>query len=167
MRLCFTHSVICMSALPDCFTRFTSVIAHIALPERFTFPFCYQPHPLSEIAADELQQHLLTQTDWYHPFGLTETDPQAHGKMFGVLVVQHRSGTLGYLAAFSGQLAEQNRLPGFVPPVFDRFADASFSEWMAIRLRPLTNKCESKKLIRSLRNSLVPLSNLSYKPSMS
>lgn len=100
MRLCFTHSVICMSALPDCFTRFTSVITHIALPERFTFPFCYQPHPLSEIAADELQQHLLTQTDWYHPFGLTETDPQAHGKMFGVLVVQHRSGTLGYLAAF-------------------------------------------------------------------
>ncbi len=126
MRLCFTHSVICMSALPDCFTRFTSVITHIALPERFTYPFCYQPHPLSEIAADELQQHLLTQTDWYHPFGLTETDPQAHGKMFGVLVVQHRSGTLGYLAAFSGQLAEQNRLPGFVPPVFDRFADASF-----------------------------------------
>lgn len=115
-----------MSALPDCFTRFTSVIAHIALPERFTYPFCYQPHPLSEIATDELQQHLLTQTDWYHPFGLTETDPQAHGKMFGVLVVQHRSGTLGYLAAFSGQLAEQNRLPGFVPPVFDRFADASF-----------------------------------------
>lgn len=156
MRLCFTHSVICMSALPDCFTRFTSVITHIALPERFTYPFCYQPHPLSEIAANELQQHLLTQTDWYHPFGLTETDPQAHGKMFGVLVVQHRSGALGYLAAFSGQLAEQNRLPGFVPPVFDRFADASFSEWMAIRLRSLTNKCESKKLIRSLRNSLVP-----------
>lgn len=115
-----------MSALPDCFTHFISPIRDITLPKRFTYPFCYQPHPLCEIAASELQQHLLTQTHWYHPFGLTDTDPQAHGKMFGVLVVQHASGELGYLSAFSGQLAEQNELPGFVPPVFDRFADKSF-----------------------------------------
>nr|WP_158163094.1 RluA family pseudouridine synthase [Vibrio mimicus] len=115
-----------MSALPDCFTHFISPIRDITLPKRFTYPFCYQPHPLCEIAASELQQHLLTQTHWYHPFGLTDTDPQAHGKMFGVLVVQHASGELGYLSAFSGQLAEQNELPRFVPPVFDRFADKSF-----------------------------------------
>ncbi|ENM5897287.1 RNA pseudouridine synthase [Vibrio mimicus] len=115
-----------MSALPDCFTHFISPTRDITLPKRFTYPFCYQPHPLCEIAASELQQHLLTQTHWYHPFGLTDTDPQAHGKMFGVLVVQHASGELGYLSAFSGQLAEQNELPGFVPPVFDRFADKRF-----------------------------------------
>ncbi|TXY03071.1 RluA family pseudouridine synthase [Vibrio mimicus] len=115
-----------MSALPNCFTHFISPIRDITLPKRFTYPFCYQPHPLCEIAASELQQHLLTQTHWYHPFGLTDTDPQAHGKMFGVLVVQHASGELGYLSAFSGQLAEQNELPGFVPPVFDRFADRTF-----------------------------------------
>ncbi|MEH0387646.1 RluA family pseudouridine synthase [Vibrio mimicus] len=115
-----------MSALPDCFTHFISPTRDITLPKRFTYPFCYQPHPLCEIAASELQQHLLTQTHWYHPFGLTDTDPQAHGKMFGVLVVQHASGELGYLSAFSGQLAEQNELPGFVPPVFDRFADRTF-----------------------------------------
>ncbi|ENM5734766.1 RNA pseudouridine synthase [Vibrio mimicus] len=115
-----------MSALPNCFTHFISPIRDITLPKRFTYPFCYQPHPLCEIAASELQQHLLTQTHWHHPFGLTDTDPQTHGKMFGVLVVQHASGELGYLSAFSGQLAEQNELPGFVPPVFDRFADKSF-----------------------------------------
>ncbi|ENM5729968.1 RNA pseudouridine synthase [Vibrio mimicus] len=115
-----------MSALPDCFTHFISPTRDITLPKRFTYPFCYQPHPLCEIAASELQQHLLTQTHWYHPFGLTDTDPQAHCKMFGVLVVQHASGELGYLSAFSGQLAEQNELPGFVPPVFDRFADRTF-----------------------------------------
>lgn len=115
-----------MSALPNCFTHFISPTRDITLPKRFTYPFCYQPHPLCEIAASELQQHLLTQTHWYHPFGLTDADPQAHGKMFGVLVVQHASGELGYLSAFSGQLAEQNELPGFVPPVFDRFADKSF-----------------------------------------
>lgn len=115
-----------MSALPNCFTHFISPTRDITLPKRFTYPFCYQPHPLCEIAASELQQHLLTQTHWYHPFGLTDTDPQAHGKMFGVLVVQHASGELGYLSAFSGQLAEQNDLPSFVPPVFDRFADRTF-----------------------------------------
>ncbi|QXC56172.1 RluA family pseudouridine synthase [Vibrio mimicus] len=115
-----------MSALPNCFTHFVAPITDISLPERFTYPFCYQPHPLCEMAADELQQHLLTQKTWFHPFGLTDNDPQAHGKMFGVLVVQHSSGQLGYLAAFSGQLAEQNELPGFVPPVFDRFADERF-----------------------------------------
>ncbi|ENM5725986.1 RNA pseudouridine synthase [Vibrio mimicus] len=115
-----------MSALPDCFTHFISPTRDITLPKRFTYPFCYQPHPLCEIAASELQQHLLTQTHWYHPFGLTDTDPQAHGKMFGVLVVQHASGELGYLSAFSGQLAEHNELPSFVPPVFDRFADRTF-----------------------------------------
>ncbi|ENM5824944.1 RluA family pseudouridine synthase [Vibrio metoecus] len=115
-----------MSALPNCFTHFESSIAEITLPECFTYPFCYQPHPLCEIAAHELQQHLLTQKQWHHPFGLTDSDPQAHGKMFGVLVVQHLSGQLGYLSAFSGQLAEHNELPGFVPPVFDRFADERF-----------------------------------------
>ncbi|QIL87103.1 RluA family pseudouridine synthase (plasmid) [Vibrio sp. HDW18] len=115
-----------MSALPNCFIHFDSPITHIALPERFTYPFCYQPHRLCEMAAEQLQEHLTQQTEWYHPFGLTESDPLAHGKMFGVLVVQHHSGTLGYLAAFSGQLAEQNELPGFVPPVFDRFADQQF-----------------------------------------
>lgn len=126
MRAGFTHCVICMSALPNCFIPFTSSISEIALPERFTYPFCYQPHQLCDMAAHQLQQHLLTQTDWYHPFGLTEDDPQAHGKMFGVLVVRTRCGQIGYLAAFSGQLAEQNVLPGFVPPVFDRFADEQF-----------------------------------------
>ncbi|MEL7020573.1 MAG: pseudouridine synthase, partial [Bacteroidota bacterium] len=41
------------------------------------------------------------------------------GKMFGVLVVQNKDGKLGYLAAFSGKLADSNHHKGFVPPVFD------------------------------------------------
>ncbi len=126
MRVCFANSMLVMSALPNCFTDFVAPVSEISLPERFTYPFCYQPHRLCEIAAQQLQEHLTQQTEWYHPFGLTESDALAHGKMFGVLVVQHHSGALGYLAAFSGQLAEQNELPGFVPPVFDRFADQQF-----------------------------------------
>lgn len=109
-----------------CFTPFQTDISEYTLPERFTFPFCYEPHPLSEIAAKELQQHIETQTDWTHPFGLTENEPDSHGKMFGVLVVQNQKGELGYLSAFSGLLAEKLQQPHFVPPVFDRFEDETF-----------------------------------------
>ncbi len=109
-----------------CFTPFQTDISEYTLPERFTFPFCYEPHPLSEVAAKELQQHIETQTDWTHPFGLTENEPDSHGKMFGVLVVQNQKGELGYLSAFSGLLAEKLQQPHFVPPVFDRFEDETF-----------------------------------------
>lgn len=109
-----------------CFTPFQTDVSEYTLPERFTFPFCYEPHPLSEIAAKELQQHIASQTDWSHPFGLAEAENGAHGKMFGVLVVQNSEGELGYLAGFSGLLAEKLQQPGFVPPLFDRFADEDF-----------------------------------------
>ncbi|KJG31258.1 RNA pseudouridine synthase [Photobacterium angustum] len=105
------------------FTPFRSSIEAIALPERFTYPFCYKPHPLSVLAAQELQQHLETQTEWQHDFGLDglneDSDNHAIGNMFGVLVVQSEQGDIGYLSAFSGTIAGQTQLPHFVPPVFD------------------------------------------------
>ncbi|MDE1027904.1 hypothetical protein OS111_25960, partial [Escherichia coli] len=88
-----------------------------SLPERFTFPFYYEPHPLCEIASHQLQQYLETQTDWQHDFGL-DSDV-GRGKMFGVLLVKSPEGELGYFSAFSGKVADQNLLPHFVPPVFD------------------------------------------------
>ncbi len=89
-------------------------------PERFTYPFCYEPHPLCLLAAKELQQELQTMS-------LTE------GKMFGVLVVEApRSPSTFlpppstfppppyyFLAAYSGLLEGRNDWPYFVPPVFD------------------------------------------------
>lgn len=102
-------------------------IAQIALPERFTFPFYYEPHPLTRIAAAELQQYLETQTDLEHNFGLdANQDGSAIGKMFGVLVIQDAEGKLGYLSAFSGKLAGSNDHPKFVPPVFDMLVENSF-----------------------------------------
>lgn len=99
----------------------------ITVPERFTFPFYYEPHPLTQIAAAELQHYLETQTELDHNFGLT-ADQQGLviGKMFGVLVVQDNNGKLGYLAAFSGKLAGTNNHPKFVPPVFDMLIENSF-----------------------------------------
>ena len=90
---------------------FASPTEGIEPPRRFTYPFAYTPHPLCLLAAHEVQQYLTAQTQWH--------DELERGKMFGVLVVRTREGKLGYLAAFSGILAGQNRLPFFVPPVYD------------------------------------------------
>ncbi|MEC6813666.1 RluA family pseudouridine synthase [Photobacterium toruni] len=100
------------------FTRFIAAIDTLPLPERFTFPFCYTPHPLCILAAQELQQHIETQHQWQHNFGLNNDDDTI-GHMFGVLLVQNQQGELGYLSAFSGKVANQTHLPHFVPPVFD------------------------------------------------
>ncbi|MGH1338192.1 MAG: RluA family pseudouridine synthase [Aureispira sp.] len=110
-----------------CFLPFKQSIEQFELPQKFTFPFYYDPHPLSLIATEELQSYLKEQTDWKHNFGLEEgQEGLVIGKMFGVLVVQQADGTLGYLAAFSGKLADKNHHKGFVPPVFDILAEDSF-----------------------------------------
>lgn len=102
------------------FTAFKSPIDHIVLPERFTFPFYYEPHALAELAAKELQEHIQN-TDFDYHFGLVEGKGEV-GKMFGVLVVRNQEGELGYLSAFSGKIGDSNFHPGFVPPVFDVFS---------------------------------------------
>ena len=107
------------------FTPFNTAIDGFSLPDKFTFPFFYQPHPLCELAAQELQQHLAEQTDWQHDFGI-DGNQSGTGKMFGVLLVESPQGEVGYLSAFSGKIADQNLLPGFVPPVFDMLAEESF-----------------------------------------
>ena len=91
--------------------HFTCSIAHIALPDKFTYPFHYTPHPLCVMAADEVQVYLQHQAQWQ--------DELQQGKMFGVLIVQTTEGEIGYLAAFSGILAGKNIHPYFVPPIYD------------------------------------------------
>lgn len=122
-----------MSELDPRFIQFNESVADIPLPEKFTFPFFYQPHPLAIKASEQLQQHLMHQTDWQHNFGVTQSHaPEALqslpviGKMFGVLVVKDAHNQLGFLAAFSGKVADQNILPYFVPPVFDMLSQDSF-----------------------------------------
>lgn len=108
-----------MANQPSCFIPFDKNLNGINPPERFTFPFYYQPHALSVLAAEQLQCSLATM-DWQHNFGL---DPIQTGliigKMFGVLVVKSKRGQLGFLAGFSGKIADENHHEGFVPPVYD------------------------------------------------
>lgn len=116
-----------------CFTEFKHAIEGFALPKRFTFPFYYQPHPLCQLAAKELQCYLDEQTQWQHNFGLTGNTEDATGntedatgKMFGVLIVKKSDNTIGYLSAFSGKLADKNVHRHFVPPVFDMLIKEDF-----------------------------------------
>lgn len=109
------------------FQPFKTNISGISLPEKFTFPFYYEPHELSVIASKELQEYLESQTDFEHNFGLKENqEGLVIGKMFGVLVCQNQVGELGYLWAFSGKLAGVNQLNYFVPTIFDMLQEDSF-----------------------------------------
>ncbi len=118
-----------------------------ALPERFTFPFHYQVHPLARRASELLQQHLAEQETWVHDFGLGREDVGARGKMFGVLVVRDAAGILGFLAAYSGKLANSNHLPGFVPPVYDTLLSEGFYKQGEKRL--VVINAEVKRLLAS------------------
>ena len=75
-------------------------------PERFTYPFFYEPHPLCLLAAEEVKQEIR------------RINPK-EGKMFGVLVVETPQQQLGFLAAYSGLLEGHNDWGYFVPPIFD------------------------------------------------
>ena len=104
----------------NCFTPFQSSISDYPLPEKFTFPFYYDPHPLCLLASKELQRHIETQTEWEYDFGLEEEKPDVIiGKMFGVLVVQNEQNEIGYLSSFSGKLGDSSHYSKFVPPVID------------------------------------------------
>ena len=98
--------------------RFTTSITDIPLPERFTYPFCYTPHPLCILAAKEVQSYLTRQTAW--------KDELRQGKMFGVLIVQTEHGETGYLAAFSPIMAGKNLHPFIVPRVYDLLQPQGF-----------------------------------------
>ncbi len=109
------------------FQHFKTTTSGIALPEKFTFPFYYEPHLLAKIATLEVQEYLEHQTDFEHNFGLkNSSNALAVGKMFGVLVVKNEHNKIGYLTAFSGKLADKSLPEIFVPPVFNMRTAGSF-----------------------------------------
>ena len=91
-----------------CFTPFAQPVSTIPLPEQFTYPFFYEPHPLTIAASEQLQQQLET---------LPHLKAENAGKMFGVLVVKNEQNELGFLAAYSGQVDANKENINFVPPI--------------------------------------------------
>ena len=91
--------------------RFLHDVGGVELPARFTFPFHYVPHELCKVAAAEVMDYALSQELW--------RDELLAGKMLGVLVVKDEDGRLGYLAAYSGNLAHNGNNPYFVPHIYN------------------------------------------------
>ena len=109
------------------FQHFKEDISGIQVPDKFTFPFYYEPHPLAKVATKEIQEYLEKQTDFEHEFGIKSVKQKnAIGKMFGILVVKKTDNSLGYLAAFSGKLADNSFPDKFVPPIFNMRTEGSF-----------------------------------------
>ncbi len=113
--------------------HFSSDIEGIEPPRLFTYPFHYTPHPLCITAAGEVQQYLLSRTDWQQEL--------AAGKMFGVLVVEQQ-GTIGFLAAFSGNLAGRNDHPYFVPAVYDMLQPEEFFKREEVEISAINRSIE-------------------------
>lgn len=109
------------------------------VPKQFTYPFCYEPHPLCIAAANEVRRYISQHDEW--------RDELRKGKMFGVLIVPSPipspdeegssaseslpprgkvRGWLSFLAAFSGTLDGKTRHEYFVPPVFDLMAPGCY-----------------------------------------
>lgn len=125
------------------FIPFGTDLQQFNLPERFTFPFYYDVHPLADHAVGLVQRRLVNE-DFGHDFGIGRKERSgAIGKMFGVLVVENQQGELGYLAAFSGKLGNSNDHHGFVPPVFDLLEAQGFFRKEEVEINELTLRIEA------------------------
>ncbi|MBD0822965.1 RluA family pseudouridine synthase [Aestuariibaculum marinum] len=126
----------------------------VALPEKFTFPFYYEPHELCVEAAKDLQAYLESQTDFVHNFGLDQTmEGLVIGKMFGVMVVKNDEGRIGYLAAFSGKLSDNNYLEGFVPPIYNTLNIDGFYKKGEAELNVLNRQIENLESATELQKA--------------
>ncbi len=105
-----------------------------SLPDTFTNPFSYSPHPLCREAMMDVCSYLDSNSK------ISKLGLLGDGKMFGVLVAESPEGRLGYLAAYSGVLdyltvpspldielgIGRVEEPFFVPPVYDLTSQESF-----------------------------------------
>lgn len=127
------------------FHTFAQPIQSIPLPERFTYPFHYTPHPLCVIAAEETQAYLKERTEW--------REELQTGKMFGVLVVRTPAGEVGYLAAFSGNLAGKNVHPFFVPPIYDLLQPDGFFRQEEERINEINARIRTQQASPALEDA--------------
>ncbi|MGB2232102.1 MAG: pseudouridine synthase [Flavobacteriaceae bacterium] len=127
----------------ECFIPLEINEKSIVLPKTFTYPFYYQPDELAKLAVSDLQKRIESQ-NWEHNFGLIPNQKGlVIGKMFGVLIVKNKNGILGYLAAFSGKVAESNHHDSFVPPVFDMLKKNSFFKKEEAVINEINNQIEA------------------------
>jgi len=128
-------------------------IEHISpkdLPENFTNPFHYSPHPLCIKAAKELQNKLC---EWHW-------DSIHQGKMYGVLLVKNTDNAYGFLWAYSGNPSQALDKKAFVPPIFDYQNEASFFHQGEMALKDLNERIKRLEESSSRQEALERLRKL-------
>lgn len=121
----------------------------LIIPERFTDPFRYSPHPLVEQAAQLTISRIRRDEELSAIF--------AEGKMLGILVVSDRYGQTGYLSAFSGNVGGRSSIDGFVPPIYDLLAPAGHFKLKEAEITALNKAItaeDDNPSLRILRNNL-------------
>ena len=122
----------------------------IGKPEQFNNPFCYEPHPLCVMAAEEVHRYITENAEI--------KEDADKGKMFGVLVVEaphrKRDQTVGFLAAYSGLLAGKNSWSWFVPPVYNAQKRFGYFKRNESRLTKMNREVDAlEKRLNNLLNS--------------
>ena len=115
----------------------------LTLPEQFTDPFRYCPHPLVRLAAGKVMEEIECSEILSEAF--------AEGKMLGVLVVKDGEGRVGYLKGFSGNVGGRSMIEGFVPPIFDLTQPGGFYR---------TNEAE----ISAINETIARVNSSEYRP---
>lgn len=115
--------------------HFKSLGSQVNLPTLFTYPFRYTPHPLCLQASKEVMNYLSQRKEWHEEL--------SRGKMFGVLLVRTATEEIGYIAAFSGNLAGNNRHEFFVPPIYDLLDATGFFKQEEAEISIINNEIAS------------------------
>ena len=117
--------------------KFSKDISKVSIPAEFNNPFRYTPHQLCLMAAEEVRNYINSRSEW--------SEELTKGKMFGVLVVSTPTGEVGYISAFSGLLAGENRHPFFVPPVYDLLSKDSYFQQEEAEISQINREVEQLK----------------------
>ena len=118
-------------------TEFHLMHTSLPKPERMNNPFDYEPDPLCLMAADEVRAYLKAHEEWQ--------DEVEAGKMFGVLVCEDQQGTLGFLAAYSGQIGGREDWSWFVPAVFDYLQPTGYFKQEEARITDINRQVKEKE----------------------
>jgi tRNA pseudouridine32 synthase/23S rRNA pseudouridine746 synthase len=106
--------------------KFKTDISEILIDTELNNPFGEYVPKIGKLAAKEFQEFIAEESKkWNYDFEIRR------GKMFGLLVIQQKDKSYGYLGTVSGKLPNNNSCAQFVPTILDETAgDAWFNSGM-------------------------------------
>ena len=117
---------------------FQTDISRIKISSEINNPFSTFTPEIAKIAASEFQDFIRSESrKWKYDFN------KQKGKMFGVLVVQKRDNSFGYLGTVSGKFSHNETCDRFVPSIFDDSVDEFFINKGMTALTSIGNEIKS------------------------